>query len=102
MGGGDVIYFVAEAAGVEAALGVGLGHAYEVGHYVSGFVGALGNEDVDARSGGAGAGARGLDYDFIDGFFGHGYGGDFANLQACAKEFDARGAEGIAFKQRDL
>jgi hypothetical protein len=102
LGGGYVIYFAAEACDIEAALGVGFGHAYEVGHYVSGFVGALRDEDVDAWGGGAVAGARRLDYDFVGGLIGHGDGGDFADLQAGAEEFDARGAQGIAFEQRDL
>jgi len=102
LGGGDVIYFAAEAAGVEAALGVGFGHAYEVGHYVGGFVGALGDEDVYAGSCGARAWPRGLDYDFVGRLSGHGDGGDFAYLQAGAEEFDAGGAQGIAFKERDL
>jgi hypothetical protein len=39
--GGDIVYFVAEAGGSEAAEGVGLGHADEVGHDVSGLAGAL-------------------------------------------------------------
>src|SRR5712672_2979151 len=101
LGGGDVIYFAAEAAGVQAALGVGLGHAYEMGHYVSGFVGALGDQDVYAGSCGTGAGARRLDYNFVGGLFGHGDGGDFAYLEAGAEEFDAGGAQGIAFEERD-
>jgi hypothetical protein len=101
LGGGDVIYFAAEAAGVEAALGVGLGHTYEMGHYVGGFVGALGDQDVYAGSCGSGAGARRLDYDFVGWFFGHSDGGDFAYLQAGAEEFDAGGAQGIAFEERD-
>jgi hypothetical protein len=101
LGGGDVVYFAAEAAGVEAALGVGFGHAYEVGHYVGGFVGALGDQDVYAWGGGAGAGARRLDYDFVGGLFGHGDGGDFADLQAGAEEFDAGGTQRIAFEEGD-
>jgi hypothetical protein len=101
LGGGDVIYFAAEAAGVEAALGVGLGHAYEMGHHVGGLVGALGDQDVYAGSGGSGAGARRLDYDFIGRLLGHGDGGDFAYLKAGAEEFDAGGAQGIAFEEGD-
>ncbi len=38
---GDVIDFAAEAGGIEAALGVGFGHADEMGHDVGGFAGAL-------------------------------------------------------------
>jgi hypothetical protein len=102
LGGGDVIYFAAEAGVVEAVLSVGFGHADEMGHYVGGFVGTLGDEDVDAGSGCAVAGARRLDYDFVGGFFGHGYGGDFADLEAGAEKFDARGAQGIAFEEGDL
>jgi hypothetical protein len=100
--GGDVIYFAAEAAGVEAAFGVGFGHADEMGHYVGGLARALRDEDVDAWRGGSGPGARRLDYDFVGGLVGHGDGGDFADLQAGAEELDAGGAEGIAFEQRDL
>jgi hypothetical protein len=102
LGGGDVIYFVTEAAGVEAALGVGLGHAYEVGHYVGRLAEALGDEDIDAGGGCAGAGTRGLYEDFVGGLIGRSDGGDFANLQAGAEEFDARGTERIAFEQGDL
>jgi hypothetical protein len=94
---GDVVYFAAEAGGVEAALGVGFGHADEVGHYVGDFVGALRDEDIYAGSCGSGAGARRLDYDFVGGLVGHSEGGYFTYLQAGAEEFDARGAEGIAF-----
>src|SRR6266404_98774 len=72
-----------------------------MGHHVGGLVGALGNQDVYARGGGAGAGARRLDYDFVGGLFGHGDGGDFADLQAGAEEFDAGGAQGIAFEEWD-
>jgi hypothetical protein len=100
--GGEVIYFSAEAGGVEAALGVGFGHADEVGHDVGGFAGALRDEDVDAGSGGAGAGTRCLDDDFVAGFVWHGDGGDFADLQAGAEELDAGGAKRIAFEERDL
>jgi hypothetical protein len=35
--------FAAEAGGVEAAFGVGFGHAHEVRHYVGGLAGALGD-----------------------------------------------------------
>jgi hypothetical protein len=101
LGGGDVVYFAAEAAGVQAALSVGFGHTYEVGHYVGGFVGALGNQNVYTGGGGAGAWARRLDYDLVGGLFGHGDGGDFSYLQAGAEKFDARGAEGIAFEEGD-
>ena len=94
--------FAAEAGGVEAALGVGFGHAREVGHYVSGLARALGDQDIDSGSGGAGSRARGLDYDFVDGPFGQGDGGNFAYLEACAEKFDARGAKRIAFEERDL
>ena len=68
----------------------------EVGH----FVGTLGDEDVYAWGGGAGA--RGLDDDFVGGLVRHGYSGDFAYLQAGTEEFDAGGAQGIAFEERDL
>jgi len=100
--GGYVIYFAAKAAGIEAALGVGFGHAYEVGHYVGGFVRALRDEDIDARGGGSVAGARRLDYDFVGGFVGHGDGGNFTDLEAGTEELDAGGAQGIAFEEREL
>ena len=89
LGGGDVIDFAAEAGGIEAALGVGFGHADEVGHDVGGLARTLRDEDVDAGSGGAGSGARRLDDDFVGGLVGHGDGGDFTDLEASAEEFDA-------------
>src|SRR5258708_4829912 len=77
LGGGDVIDFAPKADGVETALGVGFGHADEVGHDVGGFARTLRDEDVDARSGGTSAGARRLDDDFVGGLDEHGDGGDF-------------------------
>jgi hypothetical protein len=71
LGGGHVVYFAAETASVEAALGVGFDHPDEVGHYVGDFVGALRDEDIYAGSCGSGAGARRLDYDFVGGLVGH-------------------------------
>src|SRR5260370_31911820 len=99
---GDVIDFAAEAGDVEAMLRVDFVHACEVRHDVSGFARALRYEDVDAGRGGAGGGARRLEHDFVDGRVGHGQGGNFADLQACGQQLDARSAEGIAFQQRNL
>jgi hypothetical protein len=100
--GGNVIYFAAETGGVEAVLGVGLGHANKVGHDIRRFARALGDENVDAGGGGAGTGARRLDDHFVGGLAGHGDSGDFADLQACAEKLDTRGAERITFEERNL
>src|SRR5713226_7937238 len=99
---GDVIDFAAEACDVEAMLRVDFAHACEVRHDVSGFARALRNKYIHTRCGGAGAGARRLEDDFVDGLVGHGQVGNFADLQACAQQLDARSAEGIAFQQRNL
>src|SRR5258707_9381746 len=51
LGGGDVIDFAPKADGVETALGVGFGHADEVGHDVGGFARPLREQDVGAPGG---------------------------------------------------
>src|ERR1700739_702909 len=73
-----------------------------MGHDVGGFARALGDEYVDAGRGGTGARARRLENDFVGGLIGHGDGGNFADLQPGAEEFDARGAERIALQQGNL
>ncbi len=83
-------------------LRVGFDHADEMGHHVGGFSWALRDEDVDAGSRCSFAGSRSLDDYFVGGLVGHADGGHFADLQASAEQFDAGGAEGIAFEQRDL
>jgi hypothetical protein len=99
---GDIVDFAAKAGRIETALGVGFGQADEMGHDVGGFAAALGDENVDAGSGGSGSGTRSLQHNFVGGPLGHGDGGDFSHLQAGAEEFDAGGAEGIAFEEGNL
>jgi len=99
---GNVVDLAPQTCDIEAVLGVDFVQADEVGHDVGNVARAGGDQDIDARSGGARAGARRLEHNGVRRFFGRGDAGNFSDLKARAKQLNARGPKGVSLEQWDL
>jgi hypothetical protein len=99
---GDWNCFLWQVGLVEKGVGCDFVHADEIGHNVGGLFVAGGDQDIDARGGGAVTGLGILDDYGVDDLLGKGDVGDFAYLQPGAEKLNAGDAQTAAFERRNF